>query len=125
MRRRKPSPTRFFLGVTFSLAVALAALIWWYGHPLDGLQSWLIGITLATFLTYGYDKGIAGSGRTRVPEKVLLALAISGGTVGAFAGMQLFRHKTAKESFRLKFLLVIVAQVALIAAYYVLTGPVY
>ena len=116
MRRRKTSPTRCFLGVTFSLATALAAL---------GLQSWLIGITLATFLTYGYDKVIAGSERTRVPEKVLLALAISGGTVGALAGMQLFRHKTAKESFRLKFLLVIVVQIALIAAYYVLTGPVY
>ena len=120
MQRHGVSPLRLFLGITFGLAVVLAAGIWWYGHPLDGLQSWLIAITLVTLLTYGYDKAVAGSGWTRVPEKVLLVLAISGGTIGALAGMRLFRHKTAKESFRLRFLLVIVLQVALIAAYYIL-----
>jgi uncharacterized membrane protein YsdA (DUF1294 family) len=105
---------------TFGLALALAAAIWWYGHPLDALQSWLIAITLVTFLAYGYDKAIAGSGWTRVPEKVLLVLAIAGGTIGALVGMRLFRHKTSKESFRVKFLLVIVLQIALVAAYYTL-----
>jgi uncharacterized membrane protein YsdA (DUF1294 family) len=120
MRIRRGSPARFFLATAFGLAIVLAAAVWWYGHPLDALQSWLIAITLVTFLAYGYDKAIAGSGWTRVPEKVLLALAISGGTIGALAGMQLFRHKTAKESFRTKFVLVMILQVALIATYYLL-----
>ena len=120
MRIHRGTPVRLFLVTTFGLALALAAAIWWYGHPLDALQSWLIAITLVTFLAYGYDKAIAGSGWTRVPERVLLILAISGGTIGALAGMRLFRHKTAKESFRTKLLLVILLQVALIAACYTL-----
>ncbi|MBE9507820.1 MAG: DUF1294 domain-containing protein [Chloroflexi bacterium] len=86
----------------------------------DVLQSWLIAITLVTFLTYGYDKAIAGSKRTRVPEAALLALTVLGGTIGALAGMRLFHHKTAKGSFHLKLVLVVAAQAALIVAYYVL-----
>jgi len=106
--------------VTLGLAAVLAAIVWWYGRLFDVLQSWLIAITLVTFLTYGYDKAIAGSKRTRVPEAALLALTVLGGTIGALAGMRLFHHKTAKGSFRLKLVLVVAAQAALIAAYYVL-----
>ena len=89
------------------------------GYPLNVLQSWLIAITLVTFLAYGYDKVIAGSKWTRVPEKVLLALTFAGGTIGALVGMQLFHHKTAKTGFRLKFWLISIAQIVLVVAYYV------
>jgi uncharacterized membrane protein YsdA (DUF1294 family) len=109
--------------VTFGLAIASAAGIWWYGYPLDVVQSWLIAITLVTLLTYGYDKAIAGSKRTRVPEKVLLALAFTGGTIGALVGMPLFHHKTAKGRFRSKFWLVVVAQIVLLVVYYALVKP--
>ena len=89
----------------------------------DPVLSWLVAITVVTFLTYGYDKLIAGSGQTRVPEKVLLALAFIGGTLGALAGMWLFRHKTAKESFRLKFWLVVAAQIVVLVVYFVWIKP--
>jgi uncharacterized membrane protein YsdA (DUF1294 family) len=49
---------------------------------------------------------------------VLLALTAAGGTVGAVAGMQLFNHKTVKATFRHRFWLVVVVQVAVLAAYW-------
>jgi uncharacterized membrane protein YsdA (DUF1294 family) len=108
--------------VTFGLTIVLAAVLW-LGVRLDVVLSWLMAITLVTFLTYGYDKAIAGSERTRVPEKVLLALALAGGTIGALVGMRIFRHKTAKGSFRAKFGLVIIAQILVLVVYYVLIKP--
>jgi len=105
--------------LAFGLAIVLAAILWWVAHPLDILLSWLIAITLVTFLAYGYDKAIAGSRMTRVSEKVLLALTLAGGTVGAYVAMVLFRHKTVKSSFRLQFWLVALIQIALVIFYYV------
>jgi uncharacterized membrane protein YsdA (DUF1294 family) len=109
--------------VTFLLTLAGAAALCIYVEFLDFLLAWLIAVTVVTFCTYGFDKSAAGSGRRRVPEKVLLALAFAGGTAGAMLGMRLFRHKTVKSSFRIKFLLVVVLQIALVAAFYLLIAP--
>ena len=107
--------------ITFGLSLVGAVLIALNG--LDPVLAWLLAISLVTFLTYGYDKLIAGSGRTRVPERVLLALGFAGGTLGALAGMWLFRHKTAKASFRLKFWLVVAAQIAVLVVYFAYIKP--
>lgn len=63
----------------------------------------LLSISVLTFVAYGYDKQAARSGRWRVPERTLHALTLIGGTFGAFAGQQAFRHKTRKTSFRIVF----------------------
>ena len=102
---------------TTGLAILLALLIWWI-FPIDELLSWLIAINLVAFLTYGYDKSIAGSHRMRVPERVLLWLALILGSLGALLGMQVFHHKTIKGSFRRRFWLVVIIQVAVIILYY-------
>jgi uncharacterized membrane protein YsdA (DUF1294 family) len=115
-------PVRRFGSITFSMAIILAAVIWWY-FSFDVVLSWLIAITLVAFLTYGYDKTIAGSERTRVPEKVLLALTFAGGTLGAFVGRSLFRHKTIKASFRVQLWLVVGFQVLLVLVYIVWVEP--
>lgn len=115
-------PVRRFGTITFSIAIILATVIWWY-FSFDVVLSWLIVITLVAFLTYGYDKAIAGSDRTRVPEKVLLALTLAGGTIGAFVGRSLFRHKTVKASFRAKLWLVVGFQVLLVFVYIVWVEP--
>ena len=107
--------------ITFGLSLVGAVLIALNG--VDPVLAWLLAISLVTFLTYGYDKLIAGSGRTRVPERVLLALAFAGGTLGALVGMWLFRHKTAKASFRLKFWLVVAAQIAVLVVYFAFIRP--
>ncbi len=108
--------TRYAI-ITTGLAVLVALLIWWI-FPLDGMLSWLIAINLVAFLTYGYDKANAGTRRSRVPEKVLLWLALIFGSLGAWLGMQVFHHKTAKESFQRRFWLVVIIQVIVVVLFY-------
>ena len=57
-------------------------------------------LNLLAFAAMGLDKVRARSGRWRIPEATLLALAIAGGSIGALAGMHLFHHKTRKPKFK-------------------------
>ena len=59
----------------------------------------LLAINLITFAVYGIDKVKAEEGKWRTPEATLIALAAAGGALGAFLGMQIFRHKTRKPKF--------------------------
>jgi len=111
------------LVLTLGLAVTGMFLLHGYLPALDWVQSWLLAITGITFLTYGYDKLIAGSGATRVPERVLLTLAFAGGTAGALLGMRLFYHKTSKESFLERFWLVVTVQIVVAAGWYIFLRP--
>lgn len=108
--------------VPLVLAIAGAVALG-LGLRLDPLLSWLISISLFTLVTYGYDKLVAGSEHTRVPERVLLLLALLGGTLGAALGMAAFHHKTSKGGFLLRFALVILIQIAIIIAYTVWIKP--
>ncbi len=54
---------------------------------------------LIVFCVYGYDKRCAIKDKWRVPEKVLIGLALFGGSVGAYLGMTIFRHKTKHTKF--------------------------
>ena len=56
-------------------------------------------INFTTWAAYGLDKGRAKSGKCRIPERTLLLLALIGGSLGALAGMIMFRHKTRKAKF--------------------------
>jgi len=88
------------------------------------LAAWLVAVNVVAFGYYGFDKGRAQSQGRRIPEVVLHGLAIAGGSLGAYAGMRTFRHKTIKGSFRIVFWFIVVCQVALIAAViYRLTKP--
>ncbi|MDI9237327.1 DUF1294 domain-containing protein [Lysobacter sp. LF1] len=62
--------------------------------------AWWLAINVATVLLFGYDKAIAGGRRRRIPERTLLGFALLGGSPGALLAMGLFRHKTAKPTFR-------------------------
>ncbi len=57
-------------------------------------------INIITFFVYGLDKLKAVNHWWRIPEWVLLGLAAAGGSVGAYLGMMVFRHKTLKPLFR-------------------------
>ena len=107
-----------FYAVAVVIAVTLAVVLG-VGFNLHVIGAWLISINLSTLFIYGYDKAIAGSERTRAPEKVLLGLALVGGAIGALVGMRLFRHKTAKRAFQIKFWAVVLVQVVLIALFLV------
>lgn len=78
------------------------------------LVYWLIGINLVSFLIFGADKWKAKRGRWRIPEDALILLAVFGGSVGALAGMYVFRHKTRHNKFRWGIPLILLAQLALL-----------
>jgi len=111
------------LVLTLGLTVTGMFLLHGFLAALDWVQSWLLAVTAITFLTYGYDKLVAGTGATRVPERALLTLAFAGGTVGALLGMRLFHHKTGKESFLERFWLVVAVQVVVVAGWYIFLRP--
>ena len=51
------------------------------------------------FAAFGLDKARAEQGAWRIREETLLQLAFFGGTLGAYAGRAVFRHKTRKQPF--------------------------
>ena len=66
----------------------------------------VVGLNLAAFLLYGWDKRAARLDRRRISERSLLLAAGLGGLLGAWVGMSVFRHKTKKRSFQAKLLAV-------------------
>jgi uncharacterized membrane protein YsdA (DUF1294 family) len=77
--------------------------------------AYLAAASLAAFVAAGADKRRAHAGARRIPESTLLGLALVGGSPGLMVAMVLFRHKTRKASFLLRFALVLAAQAALLA----------
>ncbi|MES2027108.1 MAG: DUF1294 domain-containing protein [Pseudomonadota bacterium] len=69
---------------------------------------WMLGCSIVSFVVMGVDKRAAYGGRRRTSEKSLLLLALIGGWPGTLAGMQWYRHKRSKPSFKYRCLLAII-----------------
>ena len=80
-----------------------------------GLWLYLLLINLVALVVYGVDKHRAKKGQWRISEKTLFLLPLAGGSVGAIAGMYLFRHKTKHWYFRIGLPVILAAQLALLA----------
>ncbi|UFH36245.1 DUF1294 domain-containing protein [Flavobacterium acetivorans] len=78
-----------------------------------------LGLNLFTFLIIGYDKYLAKRNKRRIPEKTLLSLVFFGGTVGSGLGMLIFRHKTAKRSYLLKFFGIVIFQIVILYTFFI------
>ncbi len=65
------------------------------------LPYYLLTINALTLLIMLADKRKAQKGAWRIPERVLLCLALAGGSLGGVMGMRLFRHKTQHPKFAL------------------------
>lgn len=65
------------------------------------LGLYLLSVNFLAFLLYGADKYKAIHNEWRIPERILLLLAVIGGAFGALFAMQFFRHKTKKMKFKL------------------------
>ncbi len=61
----------------------------------------LVVMNLLTCILYGIDKLKAIAGKRRISEKTLLGFAFLGGSLGAFLGMKIFRHKTCHTRFKI------------------------
>jgi uncharacterized membrane protein YsdA (DUF1294 family) len=107
------------LGIGLAIALTIALLFWLQFLHRTGagwfLFAWLIGINPAAFAYYGFDKWRARNNGARVPEAALLGLALAGGSLGAYAGMEWFRHKTVKGRFRILFWGIVMLQAAIVA----------
>jgi len=67
--------------------------------PMLLFYTYLFAINVATFFLYAGDKHRAVYDKRRIPEALLLGLAIAGGAYGAGCGMLLFKHKTLHRAF--------------------------
>lgn len=72
--------------------------------------AFLIGANLWTVLRFWQDKRRAIAGQRRISESDLLGLAMLGGSPGALLARQLFRHKTRKEPFSTKLMVIAALQ---------------
>jgi len=69
------------------------------------LQVWfaaavVLALNLLAFAAQGVDKQLAKRGARRISERRLLWFGALLGAPGMWLGMQTFRHKTSKSSFR-------------------------
>ena len=78
------------------------------------LLYYLIVINAITFITYGIDKWKARKNKWRIPESTLLLLAVFGGSIGAFLGMRVWRHKTMHKKFKYGIPSILVLQIGLL-----------
>ena len=60
-------------------------------------------VSVLCFILYWCDKNSAQQGRQRTPENTLHLVELAGGWPGALVAQQVFRHKTRKVSYQLKF----------------------
>jgi len=75
---------------------------------------YLLAINVAAFITYGIDKWKAKKSLWRIRETALLALAVLGGSIGAWLGMRVWHHKTKHKKFKYGIPLILIAQIALL-----------
>ena len=75
---------------------------------------YLLAVNIATFLLYGIDKYKAKKGKRRISEATLLTMAAIGGSIGAWAGMRLWHHKTMHKKFKHGIPVIMIMQVCLV-----------
>ena len=76
------------------------------------LVYWTLIFNIIAFTLYGLDKYLAKEGKRRISEKSLIFWAVIGGSIGAFLGMQIFRHKTQHKKFRYGVPAILLVQIA-------------
>ena len=79
---------------------------------MEEIICYLLAINIATFLLYGIDKYKAKKGKWRISEATLLTMAAIGGSIGAWAGMRLWHHKTMHKKFKYGIPVIIIMQIA-------------
>ena len=75
---------------------------------------YLLVINIITFLIYGLDKLKAKKEMWRISERVLIVLAMVGGSIGALLGMRVFHHKTQKWKFKIGVPVILGLQITLV-----------
>jgi len=79
-------------GALDSRTVILLAVLGWYAV-----------MSVVSLVMYWRDKRAASRGAWRISEGTLLTADLLGGWPGGWIGRRVFRHKTKKVSYRLRF----------------------
>jgi uncharacterized membrane protein YsdA (DUF1294 family) len=121
---RPPAPNPYYRFGLLSLGLALLLMVTitgFYGLSWSVMiLAWLLAVNLVTLLVYRYDKLVAGRGYIRVPEVVLLGLALLGGSLMAYVAMYQLRprHKTQSSGFLLSFWAIVALQIIGLILYF-------
>ena len=75
---------------------------------------YLFAINIVSFFLYGIDKYKAKKNKWRISEATLLMIAVIGGSIGAWAGMRLWHHKTMHKKFKYGIPVIMIMQVCLV-----------
>ena len=117
------SPYKIYWTISVIIFSIVAIFLLWgfskIGLHFDDLKIYsLVLYSLAINSTVGflylYDKIIAGTKITRVPEIILQTLSLLGGSPTALLSQKLFHHKTSKKSFQVVYWLIVLIQVGII-----------
>lgn len=76
-------------------------------------EVYLALINMFSLIVFGIDKYKAKRGKWRIPESSLLGLAVIGGSLGAWVGMNVWRHKTLHAKFKYGIPLILLIQLIL------------
>lgn len=85
---------------------------------MEEIISYLLAINIATFFLYGIDKYKAKKSKWRISEATLLMIAVIGGSIGAWAGMRFWHHKTVHKKFKYGIPVIMIMQVCLVVYLY-------
>lgn len=80
---------------------------------------YLILVNAFALLLMHTDKRRARKKMWRVPERVLLLLALAGGSPGILLGMYAFRHKTKHPKFSVGVPLILMVQTIIVLLYWI------
>ncbi len=79
---------------------------------------YLIVINVVGLFLMGMDKRRAKRDQWRVPEKRFFLIALIGGSLGCWLGMQCFHHKTMHKSFTIGMPIILIIQILLLISLY-------
>lgn len=89
----------------------------WKQQDMDTLHQlslyYLLAVNIITLIVFGIDKYKAKKKKWRIAETTLLVLAVIGGSIGAWAGMRLWHHKTLHRKFKYGVPVILTLQIAL------------
>lgn len=93
-----------FSGIFFGIVTALF-IIYLEGLLLAGwvqlaVLYWYIAVSIISFVAYFIDKSAAKCGKSRIRERTLHIMALTGGWPGAWLAQTTLHHKTAKSPFQ-------------------------
>lgn len=77
------------------------------------ILTYLIVVNVVAFLAFGVDKWKSKRDKWRIPEAQLIGLAVIGGSIGAWAGMKIWHHKTMHKKFKYGLPAILIIQIIL------------